>query len=79
MPNQWHSQGRAGRAQALLNICCALPWRLKNQDTLIEQSNILIKQSVCQVVPCPLTESDNTTIPNYCCHVPCDWKLCHVV
>ena len=36
MPNQWHSQGWASRAQALSSICCALPLRLKNQVTLIE-------------------------------------------
>ena len=35
--------------------------RLKNRDTLIEQSNILIKQSVGQVVPCQLTESGYAT------------------
>ena len=36
------------RAQALPNACCALPPRLQNRDTLIEQSNILLKQSVSQ-------------------------------
>ena len=36
-----------GRAQALLNACGALPLRLqKDRDTLIEHSNILLKQSV---------------------------------
>ena len=35
------------RAQALPNACCALPPSLqKDRDTLIEQSNILLKQSV---------------------------------
>ena len=45
---QWRSQGRARQqAQALPNACCALPPRLqKDRDTLIEQSNILLKQSV---------------------------------
>ena len=35
-----------GRAQALSNACCALPPSLEKQNTLIEQSNILLKQSV---------------------------------
>ena len=36
-----------GRAQALPNACCALPPTLQiEQDTVIEQSNILLKQSV---------------------------------
>ena len=36
-----------GKAQALPNACCVLPPSLqKYQDTLIEQSNFLLKQSV---------------------------------
>ena len=38
----------------------------KDQDTVIEQSNILIQQSVGQVVPCQLTESGYT--PVNCLH-----------
>ena len=39
-----------GRAQSLTNACfILLPQRLQNRDTLIEQSNILLKQSVCQL------------------------------
>ena len=41
------AKGMPGRAQTLLNACCALPTTLQiDQDTLIEQSNILLKQSV---------------------------------
>ena len=41
------AKGGPGRAQALPNASCALLPRLqKDQDTLIEQSNILLKQSV---------------------------------
>ena len=37
------AKGEPDRAQALQNTCCALPSRLQNdQDTLIEQSNILL-------------------------------------
>ena len=39
--------GMPGRTQALSNACFALPFRLqKDGGTLIEQSNILFKQSV---------------------------------
>ena len=63
----FHSSGVAkggpGRAQALPNACCALPPRLqKDRDTLIEQSNILLKQLVGQVVPCQLTQSGYATV-----------------
>ena len=45
--NSGVAKGMPGRAQALPNTCCALPPNLqKDQDTLIEQSNILLKQSV---------------------------------
>ena len=46
-------KGSPGRDKALPNICCVLPLRLKNRDTLMEQLNILINQSVDQVVPLP--------------------------
>ena len=39
------AKGSLGRAQALSNVYCALPPSLqKDRDTLIEQSNILLKQ-----------------------------------
>ena len=45
------AKGGTGRAQTLPNACCALPPGLqKDQDTVIEQSNIMLEQSVCQVV-----------------------------
>ena len=45
--------------------CCALPSRLqKDRDTLIEQSNILLKQSVDLIVPCQLTQSSYATDHN---------------
>ena len=40
-------KGMPGRAQAYSNACFALPTSLQtDQDTLIEQSTILLKQSV---------------------------------
>ena len=46
--SQWRSLGRACRAQALPSACCMLPLRLqKDRDTLIEESNILLKRSIC--------------------------------
>ena len=44
---QWHCQGR-GLALQILAVPCQL--KLKDRDTLIEQSYILIKQSVGQVL-----------------------------
>ena len=45
--NNGVAKGMPGRAQALQNACCALPPSLqKDRDTLIEQSNILLKQLV---------------------------------
>ena len=59
---QWRGQGQPGRTQAHPNACCALPPRLqKDRDTLIEQWNILIKQSAGQVVPCQFTQSGYAT------------------
>ena len=41
------AKGTPGRAQSLPNACYALsPSLQKDQDTLIEQVNILLKQSV---------------------------------
>ena len=43
--NSGVAKSTPGRAQALPNACCALPPRLqKDRDTLIEQSNNLLKQ-----------------------------------
>ena len=46
--NNGVAKGTSDRAQALPNACCALPCTqfAKDQDTSIEQSNILLKQSV---------------------------------
>ena len=45
--NSGIDKGMPGRSQALWNTCCALPPSLqKGRDTVIEQSNILLKQSV---------------------------------
>ena len=52
------AKGGPGWAHAHPNVCCEIE---KDQDTLIEQSNILIKQSIRQVVPCQLTESGYAT------------------
>ena len=39
--------GGSGKTQALPNACCVLTSTLqKDRDTLIEQSNILLKQSI---------------------------------
>ena len=39
--------GGPGKTQALPNACCVLtPTLQKDRDTLIEQSNILLKQSI---------------------------------
>ena len=39
--------GGLGKTQALPNVCCVLtPILQKDRDTLIEQSNILLKQSI---------------------------------
>ena len=64
------AKGGPGGAQALpnLNACCALPPKLQNRDTLIEQSNILLKQSAGQVVPCQLTQSGYATEFNLLVH-----------
>ena len=59
--SHWRSQGRTRQGPdppKFLPSWHALPLRLqKDWDTLIEQSNILLKQSVAQVVPCKLTQS----------------------
>ena len=45
--NSGVAKGMPGRAQTLPNVCCALPPSLqKDRDTLMEQSNILLKQPV---------------------------------
>ena len=44
--NKWHSQERVWQGPGPPIICYALPLRLKNQDILINQSNILLKQSI---------------------------------
>ena len=45
--NSGIDKGMLGRSQGLPNTCCALPPSLqKDRDTVIEQSNILLKQSV---------------------------------
>ena len=42
------AQGGPGRAHALPSACSVLPLRFqKDRDTLIEQSNILLKRSMC--------------------------------
>ena len=47
LSNSGIAKGRSGRAQALPNAYCALPPSLqKDRDTLIEQSNFLLNQSV---------------------------------
>ena len=56
--NSGVAKGGPGWARAHSNGCCEVE---KDRDTLIEQSNILIKQSVGQVVPCQLTESGYAT------------------
>ena len=56
------AKGRPGQARAHPNVCCEVE---KYRDTLIEQSNILIKQSVGQVVHCQLTESGYATDGTY--------------
>ena len=43
------------------NLCCALPLILKDRDTLIDQSYVLIKQSVDQVLLCQCTDSGYAT------------------
>ena len=41
------AKGMPGRTQAIPNACCSPPPNLqKDRDTLVEQSNILLKQSV---------------------------------
>ena len=45
--NSGIAKGMPGRAYTLPNACCALPLYLqKDQDSLIEQSYILVKLSV---------------------------------
>ena len=56
---QWRSQGRACMGPP--HLCCALPLISKDQDTLIEQSYILIKQLVGQVLLCQETDSGYAT------------------
>ena len=51
---------KAEPARAKPSLCPAAEIK-KDSDALIEQSNILIKQSVGQVVPCQLNESGYTT------------------
>ena len=46
------AKGGPDRAQAHPNVGCALP--MKIQNTLIEHSNILLKQSRALIVPCQL-------------------------
>ena len=59
---QWRSQGWAwmGSCPPKCLLCHTTEIK-KDRDTLIEQSNILIKQSVGKVVSCQLTESDYAT------------------
>ena len=59
------AKGEPGRAQALPNTYCTVPSGLQEvEDTLIEQSDNLLKQSVGQVVPCQLTQSSYATNHN---------------
>ena len=59
---QWRSQGWAwtGTCPPKYLQCHATNIE-KDRDTLIEQSNILIKQSAGQIMPCQLTESGYAT------------------
>ena len=60
---QWRSQGWAWTGTCPPKcLLCHVPEIEKDRDTLIEQSNILIKQSAGQVVPCQLTESGYATV-----------------
>lgn len=53
---QWHSQGRAW--QGLRSPATEIE---EDWDTLVEKSNIPIKQSTAQVMPCQPTESGYAT------------------
>ena len=44
--NSGIAKGMPGRAPAIPNTCCALPPSLQDRDTQIEQSDIILKQSV---------------------------------
>ena len=72
MQGQQKQSSCSGFSRTSFSAKCfhALPLRLKNQDTLIKQSSILIKQSVGQVVPYQLL-SWLHHCRNYCVHGVC--------
>ena len=72
LPTQWliYCEALWGMCPTNFQWCSQVPGRpgppkyltVKDEDTLIEQSYILLKQSVSQVVPCQLTGPGYITV-----------------